>query len=68
MTHCQETDKIRYRDRIAAMMGLASCRHNPHGKRQEQRIYRCPFCHGFHLTSQEEWKSFEVTNCDIKCD
>lgn len=54
MIHCQETDKIRYSDRIAAMMGLASCRRDPQGKRLERRIYRCPFCHGFHLTSQEE--------------
>lgn len=48
MTSCPE--KIRYRDRIAALIALASTRR---ADRDESRAYRCPICHGWHLTSQE---------------
>ena len=50
---CDTTGKIMYRDRIAAMLAMASCRHARSGARQERRFYRCPFCHQLHLTKQE---------------
>jgi hypothetical protein len=50
--------KRRYPDRIAALMALASAqRRQEHpsyavaGKRRETRVYRCPNCKGWHLTS-----------------
>ena len=53
MSNCK---KIGYRDRIAAMMALASCKHDTNGARNESRIYRCPICNKFHLTSQKTFK------------
>ena len=50
---CEATGKISYRDKIAAMLVMASCRHARSGTRQERRLYRCPFCHKWHLTKQE---------------
>lgn len=50
---------IAYPDKISAMMALASCRHSPKGKRCERRIYRCPKCKKYHLsthwTNVEQW-------------
>lgn len=45
--------KIKYRDKIAAMLALAQCRNAIKGKRQECKIYFCPECKTFHLTSQK---------------
>jgi hypothetical protein len=46
--------KVRYRDKIAAKIALASAQHQDGSGRPkiEKRIYRCPNCFGFHLTSQ----------------
>lgn len=40
--------KRRYRDRLDALIALARIRRDG-----ERRIYRCPLCRGWHLTSQE---------------
>lgn len=53
---CEATGKIAYRDRIAAMLAMAACRHARSGTRQERQLYRCPFCHKWHLTKQENKK------------
>ncbi len=47
-------DKIRYRDEIAAKLALATARRKDSSRRDkvETRIYACPICHGWHLTSQ----------------
>lgn len=45
--------KIKYRDKIAAMLALAQCRNSIKGKRQERKIYFCPECRKYHLTSQK---------------
>jgi hypothetical protein len=47
--------KVRYRDRIAALLALASTASKKHTAREktEKRVYRCPRCKGWHLTSQE---------------
>lgn len=43
------TGKVRYRDKLGARIALA----RTWGRaRDESRIYRCEFCHGWHLTSQ----------------
>jgi hypothetical protein len=45
--------KIRYRDRIAALLALASTgRADQRREKNEVRAYRCPDCRGWHLTSQ----------------
>ncbi|MEU9333111.1 hypothetical protein AB0D49_08095 [Streptomyces sp. NPDC048290] len=43
------TGKIRYPDRIAAKLALAS---TMRAGRDEKRVYRCDKCYGFHLASQ----------------
>jgi hypothetical protein len=51
MTNCHKT---RYRDRVAALLVLATIQHQDKTSRpkQEARAYFCPDCHGWHLTSQ----------------
>lgn len=47
--------KIRYRDRLGAMIALASTeRASKAGntRREERRMYHCPHCRGWHTTSQ----------------
>lgn len=46
--------KIRYRDRIAALLALSNARAKDGSRRKklEQRVYRCPTCKGWHLTSR----------------
>lgn len=50
---------IAYPDKISAMTALSSCRHSPKGKRCERRIFRCPKCKKYHLTTRltnvEQW-------------
>jgi hypothetical protein len=47
--------KIRYRDKLAAKLALARTAHKDgsHRPKAERRVYRCPSCRGWHLTSQE---------------
>lgn len=45
------TGKTRYRDELGAKLALVrTARGN--GNRRETRAYRCPACHGWHLTSR----------------
>lgn len=44
--------KIGYRDKIAAQMALASTGASSSSRRDEKRIYRCPDCSAWHMTSQ----------------
>ena len=48
--------KVRYRDRIAALMALMSTKRKQATGRakDEMRAYRCPLCMGWHLTSQQK--------------
>jgi hypothetical protein len=50
---CQRTGKIRHRDEIAAKIALGTVRARPLRDKCEQRVYRCKFCHDWHLTSQD---------------
>lgn len=45
--------KVRYRDRIAALLALASAQSKASSGRpkHERRAYYCPKCKGWHLTS-----------------
>lgn len=45
------TGKLRYRDRIAALLTLDRL-DNLDPARREKRAYRCPLCRGWHLTSK----------------
>lgn len=45
--------KVRYRDRVAALLALASTgRADQRRDKNEKRAYRCPRCNGWHLTSR----------------
>lgn len=46
--------KARYNDELAAKIALAEVQSKP--GHDEKRYYLCPFCHGFHLTSQDKKK------------
>ena len=47
--------KRRYRDRIAALLALESTGRKRHTGRpkDERRVYHCPDCRGWHLTSEK---------------
>ena len=47
------TGKVRYRDRLGAEIALALLVREDHG---EARVYRCPRCFGWHLTSKPSRK------------
>jgi hypothetical protein len=52
--------KRRFPDEHTAKDALvqAKIRRSLHGssKRRERRAYECPDCHGWHLTSSDEWR------------
>lgn len=49
------TGKKRYRDEIAAKLAMATYRNKDRSTspKLECRAYRCPECHGWHLTSKK---------------
>jgi hypothetical protein len=44
--------KVRYRDKLGAQIALASTHRARSSRRDEVRVYRCPRCNGWHLTSR----------------
>jgi hypothetical protein len=46
--------KVRFHDEIAAKIALAKIRakDNPRRPKTERRVYHCPKCAGWHLTSR----------------
>jgi hypothetical protein len=46
--------KMLYRDKLAAMMALASIQKTDRPTAKEVRCYECPVGRGWHLTSQPE--------------
>lgn len=46
--------KIRYRDRVGALLALAAAQRKdgPGRPKIEKRAYPCPDCRGWHLTSK----------------
>lgn len=54
----RQCGKLRYPDHRAAVLALHSAAaarvlEGPASRRHERRTYRCPTCHGWHLTSRE---------------
>jgi hypothetical protein len=45
------TGKFRYRDELSAKIALANTQRPTSSRREEARVYRCPSCRGYHLTS-----------------
>lgn len=56
MTTCT---KVRYRDRIAALLALAKVRQQDksHRAKIEARAYFCADCRAWHLTSRKRWRA-----------
>lgn len=51
--------KIGYKDKIGAMFALSQTRsQTAQGNRQEKRVYLCPICHKWHLTSHDRRSLF----------
>lgn len=52
MTECR---KVKYRDRIAALLAMATVQNQDksHRSKVETRAYYCADCKGWHLTSKE---------------
>jgi hypothetical protein len=48
---CESTHKVTFFTQSGAHHALAQCRNSHSAKRHECRVYRCPFCHHYHLTS-----------------
>lgn len=46
---CKTTKKVRFGSRLDARIALAEAQVD----RDEKRVYRCRFCLGWHLTSQD---------------
>ena len=44
--------KQRFRDKLSAKIALANIEHKDRDQAREQRVYKCPSCYGWHLTSQ----------------
>lgn len=49
----QACAKRRFRDEVGAMFALATHYSGSSRPKDEKRVYRCPTCRGWHLTSQE---------------
>lgn len=48
-----KTGKRQFRDDIAAKLALAKLQNNSTRLSVPQRAYKCPMCHKWHLTSQD---------------
>lgn len=57
---CDKTGKVRYRnekDATITLKNLQSYNYSGDDSRQEKRVYMCPQCNGWHLTSAQEYIS-----------
>ena len=53
---CPATGKVKYRDRVAALLALSStARKDNRRDKDAVRVYLCPRCRGWHLTSRRHW-------------
>jgi len=48
------TGKVQYSKRIYALIALAQIQDAREPGHQEKRVYRCPICKWWHLTSQDQ--------------
>lgn len=68
---CNKTGKVRYRNEKDATMTLKllqSYNHSGNEARQEKRVYICPKCNGWHLTSSKERNRNEMSKALKKFD
>ncbi len=55
--------KVAYPDQISAMVGLSNIQYHirmhPHHafRKYPVRVYHCPECHHWHLTSKYDWRN-----------
>lgn len=47
--------KVRYRSKLDAKIALSRTQQSRASKREEARVYHCPNCKGWHLTSKVVW-------------
>lgn len=54
-------NKKPFKDKIAALFALAKCRFNASkgANRAECRVYLCPICGKYHLTSKKQKKKYD---------
>lgn len=52
----RKCSKIKYKDRLSAMIALASCLSVHNKKRMETRYYWCKECNAYHLTKKNRIK------------
>jgi hypothetical protein len=52
LSHCEVTSKLRYQSEADAKRALDDIRTRNSARRHEKKLYVCPFCDGWHLTSQ----------------
>ncbi len=52
MSVCQ-TGKVIYGSRLSALFALVQIQRQDDPQHREKRVYRCPVCRRWHLTSQE---------------
>jgi hypothetical protein len=52
----QKCTKIKYKDKLSAMIALASCLSVHNNKRMETRYYWCKECNAYHLTKTNKLK------------
>lgn len=52
MTRCPKHGKRRYRSEADARAGMSGTKKRGDGRTPARRVYQCPDCHGWHLTSK----------------
>jgi hypothetical protein len=61
LRRCKRTGKVAYRDRLSALLALASTQASRSSRRDEKRAYLCEFSRGvrphWHLTSRPDRKA-----------
>ncbi len=58
---CSATGKVRFSTKIDAQIALANAtrptrRNDQNRPKEEKRVFLCPSCHGWHLTSMRTWQ------------
>lgn len=61
-TFCQKAKKTRYRDDLEAKIAISRLSNTSQRDTIPHRTYRCPFCKGWHLTSQNKRIDTEISS------
>lgn len=59
MSITKKCNKVKYKDKLSAMIALASCLSLHNKKRMETRYYWCKECNAYHLTKMNK-KVYEL--------